>query len=218
MTMINPVSRLFQFARSHKALGAAGALAGVAGVAVDAETPTDRAPHSGTTGMWPNGARLAATTAGGASGAMQSASGSAVGVDGGGAMEAAMLDHATLRTHDLERTRAFLETVLDLQAGYRPAFSFPGYWLYANDQPIVHLIPGGGRPPGRDAETIDHVAFRLADHDAMQRKLDLLSIPYSQMELPELGERRLFIRTLTGILLEFVFRDSYAGASSSLAT
>jgi catechol 2,3-dioxygenase-like lactoylglutathione lyase family enzyme len=31
-----------------------------------------------------------------------------------------MLDHVTLRTNDLEGTRAFLEAVLDLRPGYRP--------------------------------------------------------------------------------------------------
>ena len=126
-----------------------------------------------------------------------------------------MLDHATLRTHDLEGTRAFLETVLDLKPGYRPGFSFPGYWLYAGGEPIVHLIPGHGGPVDRFGETIDHVAFRLADHDGMQRKLDDLGIAYSRMELPELGERQLFIRTPTGILLELVFRGDKTVAPSN---
>jgi catechol 2,3-dioxygenase-like lactoylglutathione lyase family enzyme len=48
------------------------------------------------------------------------------------------LDHATLRTSDLEGTRNFLEAVLDLTPGYRPAFPFPAYWLYADGEPIVH--------------------------------------------------------------------------------
>jgi catechol 2,3-dioxygenase-like lactoylglutathione lyase family enzyme len=121
-----------------------------------------------------------------------------------------MLDHATLRTHDLEGTRAFLEAVLGLKPGYRPAFDFPGYWLYADGAPIVHLIPGQGGPVDRRGETIDHIAFRLDDHDGMRRKLDGLAIPYSRMELSELGERRLFVRTPTGILLELVFRDATA--------
>src|SRR5258706_14393262 len=101
------------------------------------------------------------------------------------------LDHATLRTSDLEGTRNFLEAVLDLKPGYRPAFPFPGYWLYAGTEPVVHLIPGRRGPVDRAGETIDHIAFRLTDHDGMRRKLDGLAIPYSPMELPERGERRL---------------------------
>src|ERR1700732_2643104 len=119
-----------------------------------------------------------------------------------------MLDHVTLRTHDLERTRAFLEAVLDLKPGYRPAFSFPGYWLYADGEPMVHLIPGHAGAVDGNGESIDHVGFRLAGHDAMRRKLDALGINYSRMELPELGERRLFLRTPAGILLELVFREA----------
>jgi catechol 2,3-dioxygenase-like lactoylglutathione lyase family enzyme len=126
-----------------------------------------------------------------------------------------MLDHVTLRTNDLEGTRAFLEVVLDLRPGYRPAFSFPGYWLYADADPVVHLIPGYGGPADRTGETIDHVGFRLAGHDGMRCKLDGLGIPYSRMELPELGERRLFIRTPTGILLELVFRDTKTASPSA---
>jgi hypothetical protein len=34
------------------------------------------------------------------------------------------LDHATLRTIDPEGTRNFLEAVLDLTPGYRPAFPY----------------------------------------------------------------------------------------------
>jgi catechol 2,3-dioxygenase-like lactoylglutathione lyase family enzyme len=125
-----------------------------------------------------------------------------------------MLDHVTLRTHDLEGTRAFFEKVLDLKSGYRPDFPFPGYWLYADGEPVVHLIPGGGGPVDRRSETIDHVGFRLKGHDGYRRKLDALGIAYSTMELPELGERRLFVRTPTGILLELVFREGNAASNS----
>ncbi len=59
-----------------------------------------------------------------------------------------MLDHVTLRTRDLEGAKAFFETVLGLEVGYRPAISFSGYWLYANGEPLVHLIPGQGGQGG----------------------------------------------------------------------
>ena len=118
------------------------------------------------------------------------------------------IDHVTLRTADLEETRDFLEAVLGLKAGYRPAFSFPGYWLYQGDDPIVHLIPGGGRTVGLEAEVIDHAGFRLDDYDGTRTKLDTLKIRYQTMDLADLNERRLFIRTPGGILLELVFRES----------
>jgi catechol 2,3-dioxygenase-like lactoylglutathione lyase family enzyme len=125
-----------------------------------------------------------------------------------------MLDHLTLRTKDLEAAKAFFETVLGLEVGYRPAFPFRGYWVYAAGQPVVHLIPGG--PIDRTRETIYQVAFRADDHEAVRLKLDRLSIPYSGMDLPELGERRLFARTPTGILLELVFRDQSVESASSI--
>ncbi len=118
------------------------------------------------------------------------------------------IDHVTLRTADLEATRTFLETVLGLTVGYRPPFPFPGYWLYEGDEPIVHLIPGGGRMVGRDAETIDHAGFRLSDYAGSREKLETLGIRYSTMDLPDLGERRLFVHTPGGILLELVFREN----------
>jgi catechol 2,3-dioxygenase-like lactoylglutathione lyase family enzyme len=129
-----------------------------------------------------------------------------------------MLDHATLRTADLEGTRAFLEAVLGLKPGYRPAFAFPGYWLYADGEPIVHLVPGHGGPVERYGETIDHVAFRIADYDACRSRLDALGIGYSRMALPELHERRLFIHTPGGILLELVFRDRPAATQQPKET
>jgi len=118
-----------------------------------------------------------------------------------------VLDHVTLRTQDLEGTRAFLESVLDLKPGFRPGFPFPGHWLYASDEPIIHLISGGGPAFDRGGEGIDHAAFRLTGYQERRRKLDVLGIPYLRMELPGLDERRLFVRTPAGIALELVFRE-----------
>ena len=40
------------------------------------------------------------------------------------------LDHYTIRTADLDATRCFYTEVLGLSVGPRPAFTFPGLWLY----------------------------------------------------------------------------------------
>ena len=124
-----------------------------------------------------------------------------------GTMMPEMLDHVTFRTTDIEATREFLQSLLGLTVGYRPAFSFPGYWLYADGEPIVHLVPASGGDVDRECEGIDHIAFRLKDYDAMCRKLVSLETNFTKMDLPELGERRLFVATPLGILLELVFRE-----------
>jgi hypothetical protein len=72
----------------------------------------------------------------------------------------------------------------------------------------VHLIPGRSAPVDRSGETIDHAGFRLEGYSTYREKLDTLGIHYSTMDLPELNERRLFVRTPTGILLELVFREN----------
>ena len=129
-------------------------------------------------------------------------------------MKSMNLDHVTLRTADLEATRQFLQDLLGLTVGYRPSFGFPGYWLYADGQPIVHLIPGGGAPVGRSAEAIDHIGFRLDGYDDFRAGLDIKEIPYSTMDLPDLGERRLFVRTPGQILIELVFRQTSKQAAA----
>ena len=129
-----------------------------------------------------------------------------------------MLDHVTLRTYDLEATRGFFEAILGLTVGFRPPFPFPGYWLYDGAQPIVHLIPGPSVAGDRDHEGIDHAAFRISDYGKTRGKLDRLEIPYSTMELPEIGERRLFLRTPTGTLIELVFRTAATTAETKPET
>lgn len=105
--------------------------------------------------------------------------------------------------------------MLDFTPGYRPNFPFPGYWLYAGEEPLVHLIPAEAGPSDHTREAIDHVGFRLADYDLYRAKLDRMGVAYSRMEMKELGERRLFLRTPSRVLIELVFRDLTAGDSCS---
>ena len=107
----------------------------------------------------------------------------------------------------MEGTMQFLQDLLGLTVGFRPNFGFPGCRLYNADAPIVHLVASRDAPVGRDVGTIDHVGFRLEGYGSFRRKLEDTDIVYSTMDLPELGERRLFVCTPGGILLELVLRD-----------
>lgn len=118
------------------------------------------------------------------------------------------LDHATLRTSDLVGTRAFFMALFDLVDGPRPAaiHRIPGCWLYAGDEPVVHLIGGHGAGTGGDGW--DHVGFRLTGYAAFRDKLVQMGIPFGPMDLPDIDERRLFFRAPGGALIEAVFRGT----------
>lgn len=125
------------------------------------------------------------------------------------------IDHATFRSGDMEATRDFFILVFDLQPGARPGLirnNIPGYWLYAQDKPLVHIIPAsdGGYPLPAAAlkESIDHVAFHLEGYGAFLEKLEGLGFHYSLMDLPDIEERRIFIRAPGGQLIESVFSET----------
>ena len=117
------------------------------------------------------------------------------------------IEHIAIRSHDLTATRHFFEQVLGLRTGYRPKSleHIPGYWLYTNDQPIVHLI-GGQRPTAASStHGIDHVGLRLADYPALLTRLNQHGVVYQVTEQPELNEYRVFFRVPGGPVLEAVF-------------
>ena len=122
------------------------------------------------------------------------------------------IDHTTLRTAQLEKTKDFLTRIFDLVEGPRPAViaeNIKGYWLCYKEAPLIHLIESHlhpGTAAGYAVEAIDHTAFFMEDYDGFRKKLDKLNIPYSHMDLPDINERRIFIQTPTKILLETVFR------------
>lgn len=120
------------------------------------------------------------------------------------------LDHVTLRTAELDTTIAFFRTVFGLEEGPRPQTiaSIPGAWLYSEGFPIVHVIASRGVASDRATEAIDHVGLRISGYRAFRTKLQDLGIAFSTMDLPELDERRLFLRAPGGQLLEAVFSAS----------
>lgn len=124
------------------------------------------------------------------------------------------IDHATFRSSDMDATRDFFISVFDLLPGARPGLitnRIPGYWLYAQDKPLVHIIPAGDEgyplPAAVLKESIDHVAFHLEGYAAFREKLQRLGIHYSLMDLADIQERRVFIRTPGGQLVEAVFSE-----------
>jgi catechol 2,3-dioxygenase-like lactoylglutathione lyase family enzyme len=74
------------------------------------------------------------------------------------AMPATAMNHFTILTDDVPATVRFYGELLGLPEGPRPPLQFPGAWLYAGGNPILHVV--GGRVAGElKPGVIDHMAF-----------------------------------------------------------
>ena len=88
------------------------------------------------------------------------------------------LDHVNLRTTQLSDMVAWYRDVLGLCEGWRPDFGFPGAWLYAGDQAVVHLIEIDTAPAvgSEQALKLEHFAFTArgaADFEATLKRLEI---------------------------------------------
>ena len=93
------------------------------------------------------------------------------------------IDHFTLRTAKVEETVAFFRDAIGMEEGWRPAFPFPGKWMYVGDRPLVHVANLatddselmaylGNRTTGAGGGSLDHISLRcqgLAEHQRLSR-------------------------------------------------
>lgn len=116
--------------------------------------------------------------------------------------------HASILVADLERTRAFYETVLGLSPSpSRPDLGFPGVW-YDVGTGQIHILclpnpdPISGRPEhgGRDR----HIALGVTAWEALKHRLEAAGVIYT---LSRSGRRALFCRDPDGNTLELVEQD-----------
>lgn len=98
------------------------------------------------------------------------------------------LDHINLRTGQLDAMVRWYEAVLDMRIGPRPDFGFPGAWLYAGDQALVHLVGSDPPPsdPGKDLK-LEHSAFRATGFAEFMNKLKMLSERYRVVRVEDFG-------------------------------
>ena len=118
------------------------------------------------------------------------------------------LDHVTIVTGDLEAARSFLCSIVGLREGPRPPFGVGGYWLYADGQPVIHLIEAGSALSTRPASPrIDHVGLRVKsaqEWEALLERMRLSGVSHELSEVPLTGERQLFVAMAPGVVIELV--------------
>lgn len=98
-------------------------------------------------------------------------------------MQIGKLDHVNLRTSNLEAMTEWYERILGMTVGDRPAFQFPGAWLYCGSDAAVHLVQsdGGAEPSGLQ---IEHFAFSATGIGAFLERLQENEIPFRARRVP----------------------------------
>jgi len=111
----------------------------------------------------------------------------------------------------IDEVRDFYVEVLGLTVGDRPNFARRGYWLYAGDKPIVHLVvcdekdvrTSGGAAPSM----VGHIAFSSKGLREFIERLKALRVEYGVVEVPSRKQVQIFIRDPVGVVVEMNFEE-----------
>ena len=138
------------------------------------------------------------------------------------------LAHFSVRTTDLEASRQFYCDVLGFKVGFRPAFNFPGIWLYQGgdeaDYGVVHLIGVdvnnlqgltdylSDKPQDslHGSAAVDHVAFLATDLPGMHQRLRQAGMQFRERTVPDVGLHQLFVEDPSGVTIELNFPSAEA--------
>lgn len=117
------------------------------------------------------------------------------------------LNHVNIITDDLSSSIKFYVDVIGLVEGQRPAFKFPGAWLYCGSQAIIHLVHVD-KQNVNGSGTIDHIALEA---NGIQNMMDLLEesqIAHCVRDVPGKTIRQIFLKDPNGVKIELNFRGS----------
>ncbi|MCW8175586.1 hypothetical protein D8B25_09405 [Verminephrobacter aporrectodeae subsp. tuberculatae] len=131
---------------------------------------------------------------------------------GGTRMRSVQIDHFTLRVaaDSLPVLLDFYSRVLRLREGDRPPFPFPGHWLYADAQALVHLA--GNAPDGEPAPAdalptgkLNHVSLRTCGLKSAREHLAAQGVDWQEASVPGVALHQLFLRDPVGLRIELTF-------------
>lgn len=122
------------------------------------------------------------------------------------------MNHFTIVTDELEKTVRFYQELLGLKTGYRPPMSFPGAWMYCDDEPVLHIIDKGVLPAEKIG-ILDHMAFSATDLSGTLATLKSRGLAYDLRRQQETRVWQLFFHDPNGARVELDFEagEEYEG-------
>ncbi len=126
----------------------------------------------------------------------------------GHAMSIWGLDHINIDTAKPDETLDFYTELLGLEnrPQERPAFDFPGAWLFAGDRAVIHLN-FLDEPKPATTGAFNHVAFEADGFGELTAMLDDRGVEYRSRVRPELGLTQIFVTDPNGIRVELNVRE-----------
>ena len=121
-------------------------------------------------------------------------------------IEVANVHHVNIDVRDVDRSVKFYEDVLDLKDGPGPKSHRPRRWVYAGDQPIIHISQGGAAKgdAARETEIFQHIAFRVTDLDAAVERIESLGIEHRRNQIESFSVRQVFFDDPDGVTIELI--------------
>jgi catechol 2,3-dioxygenase-like lactoylglutathione lyase family enzyme len=124
------------------------------------------------------------------------------------------LEHLLVLTDDIDETRDFYCGALGLELGDRPPLEFPGYWLYVEGVPCIHVADRAAfaehserlgmtaSPEAEGTGAVDHVAFNGGDYEEVVSRLERSGVERAENTIPGAGIRQVFVHDPNGVKIE----------------
>lgn len=105
----------------------------------------------------------------------------------------------------LAEVRDFYCNALGLEEGPRPDFGIPGYWLYGEGKPIVHLMESDNHHPAERPHYLDHIAFEMRCLPDYVERLQAMGIEYRVNHVADFDISQVFCSDPCGNRIEANF-------------
>ena len=120
------------------------------------------------------------------------------------------LDHVNVRTANLAGLLKFYFEVLGLEQGERPPLGFPGAWLFAGAQAVIHLVEVTEPPTPTGALRLEHFAFSAHGLSEFLQRLERLGVEFKRSRQIGTGNVVINLRDPDGNRLHVDFPASEA--------
>ncbi len=120
-------------------------------------------------------------------------------------------DHLNVSAGSHKALDGFFGDIMGLRPGYRPPFPFPGAWLYAGDQAVIHAVDDARLDADAGALQVGHLAFRSDGPAApVIAQLRESPWPFRVARVPADNTLQIFVMLPGGLVIELDMPDDGA--------